>query len=165
MEIGKTMQDALNGQINAELQSAYIYLSMCAYFQSIDLPGFASWMRHQAQEEVDHGMRIFDFVVDRGGRVTLTPLEQPPTEWKSPLEAFDAAYKHEQHVTQLIYRLVDQAAAEEDHATRQMLNWFVEEQVEEEATASEIVAQLKMAGEAGTALLMLDRKLASRGEG
>lgn len=165
MEIGQKMQSALNGQINAELHSAYVYLAMSAYFQSIDLPGFAGWMNHQAREEVAHAMRIFDFMVERGGRVKLATVEQPPADWKSPLDAFQAAYKHEQHITKLIHDLVDTAVAEKDHATRQMLDWFVAEQVEEEATAAQIVAHLERAGEAGTALLMLDRQLGQRGEG
>lgn len=165
MDISKKMADALNGQINAELYSAYVYLSMAAYFESIDLAGFATWMKGQAQEEVEHAMRIFNFVVDRGGRVNLSAIDGPETQWKSPLDAFQTAYKHEQHVTKLIHDLVDQAIQENDHATRQMLDWFVDEQVEEEATAAGIVAQLEMVGEAGTAILMLDRQLASRGEG
>ncbi len=163
MKISKKIETALNSQINAELHSAYVYLSMSAYFHSLDLPGFAAWMNHQAQEEVNHAMKFFNFVIERGGRVTLGAIAKPATQWTSPLEAFQTAYKHEQHVTKLIHKLADQAITEKDHATRQMLDWFVEEQVEEEATAAGIVAQLKMAGDAGTALLMLDRQLGARG--
>ncbi len=162
MQISDSMAEALNGQINAELYSAYVYVSMAAYFESVDLKGFAGWMTAQAQEEVAHAMKIYDFIHERGGRVTLTAIDAPQTEWESPLTAFEDAYKHEQHVTSLIHTLVEQALAENDHATKGMLDWFVTEQVEEEATASEIVAKLKMAGGHGAGLLMLDGHLASR---
>ena len=162
MQISDSMAKALNGQINAELYSAYIYASMAAYFESQDLKGFASWMTAQAQEEVAHAMKIYDFIHDRGGRVVLGAIDAPPSEWESPLAAFENALKHEQHVTSLIHGLVDQAAAENDHATKAMLEWFVTEQVEEEATAGEIVAKLKLAGGHGAGLMMLDGHLASR---
>ncbi len=162
MEISKSMAEALNGQINAELYSAYVYASMAAYFESVDLRGFAAWMTAQAQEEAAHAMKIYGFIIERGGRVKLAAIDGPPTEWQSPLAAFEAAYKHEQHVTSLIHALVSKAVDEKDYATKNMLDWFVDEQVEEEASASEIVAQLKMLGTEGPAVLMLDRELGKR---
>jgi ferritin len=165
MEISKKMAEALNGQINAELYSAYVYLSMSAYFESEDLKGMASWMKAQAQEEVAHAMKIYNFVHERGGRVKLLPIEGPATDWDGPLAVFEAALKHEQHVTGLIHELVSKATAEKDYATKNMLDWFVDEQVEEEATASAIVAKLKMSGGEGPALLMLDAQLGAREAG
>ncbi|MGD8698397.1 MAG: ferritin [Gemmatimonadales bacterium] len=162
MQISKTMEEALNSQINAELYSAYVYASMAAYFESVDFKGFAMWMTAQAQEEVAHAMKIYNFIIERGGRVKLAAIDGPPTEWQSPLAAFEAAYKHEQHVTSLIHGLVAKAVEEKDYATQNMLVWFVDEQVEEEASASEIVAQLRMLGTEGPALLMLDRELGKR---
>ncbi|RLI72176.1 ferritin [Archaeoglobales archaeon] len=160
--IKDTILEALNKQINAELYSAYLYLSMSAYFESINLKGFANWMMVQAKEEVTHAMRIYDYVVERGGRVKLTAIEQPPTEWKSPLDAFEAAYNHEVKVTQMINELVDLALKEKDHATYNMLQWFINEQIEEEASADEIVQKLKLVGNERSALFMVDRELAQR---
>lgn len=159
------VQKALNDQINAELYSAYIYLSMAAHFAGQDLNGFASWMKHQAQEEVSHAMRIFNYVYDRGGQVSLKAIDGPPTEWDSPLAAFEAAYKHEQHVTKLIHELAALSDSENDYATRNMLDWFIDEQVEEEATADTIVQRLKLAGDNPGALLLLDRELGERQHG
>jgi len=156
------MQDALNKQINAEFEASYLYMSMSAYFESINLPGFANWMKIQAQEELTHAMKIFRFVNERGGRVLLTAVAKPETEWKAPLNAFEDALAHEQKVTAMIDNLVDIAMEEKDHASRSMLNWFVDEQVEEEANASEIVEKLKLIGDKGHGLLMLDRDLATR---
>jgi ferritin len=156
------MESVLNNQVNAELYSAYLYLSMAAYFQSVDLPGFATWMRVQAQEEVVHAMKIYDFIGERGGRVTLTAIEEPPTEWDSPLAVFEQAYAHEQKVTGLINGLVDTAESLKDHATRSFLSWFVDEQVEEEASADAVVRRLKLAGESGSGLFMIDRELGQR---
>ena len=158
----ETIQDALNKQINAELYSAYLYLSMSSYFESINLKGFANWMRVQAQEELGHAMRMYDYVVERGGRVILDTIEKPPSEWKSPLDAFEAVYNHETKVTGLINDLVELALKERDHATYNMLQWFVNEQVEEEASADEIVQKLKLVGDEGRALFMIDRELAQR---
>ncbi len=158
----ETVQDALNDQINAELYSAYLYLSMEAYFESIDLKGFANWMRAQAQEEMVHAAKIFDFVNERSGRVSLKPIEGPPSEWSSPLEVFKAAYDHECHVTELINKLVDLAREQSDHATYNFLQWFVAEQVEEEASTDEVVQQLKLVGDQGHGLFMIDRELAQR---
>jgi ferritin len=156
------LQDAMNKQINAELFSAYIYLSMSAYFEDKTLRGFANWMRVQAQEEVGHAMRFYDFIVDRLGRVLLEPIAKVPTEWPSTLAAFESAFKHEQKVTGMINDLMALAIAEGDHAAASFLKWFVDEQVEEESQADEIVQQLKLAGDNGAALLILDREMASR---
>ena len=160
--VTKKMVEALDHQINAELYSSYLYLSMSAYFQDISLKGFANWMRVQAQEELDHAMKIHDYVLELGKKVELLAIEKPPNEWDSPLDAFDEVYKHEQQVTGLINKLVDTAIAEKDHATNNMLQWFVAEQIDEEASANEIVQKLKLIGEDGRGLLILDRELAER---
>ena len=160
--IGKKMQDALNEQVNAELYSAYLYLSMVAYFESVNLPGFATWMRVQTQEEVVHAMKIYDYVNERGGRVILKPIDGPPAEWKSPLDAFEAAYKHEQKVTGLINGLVNLAIEEKDHAANMFLQWFVSEQVEEENSADTIVQKLKLMADAPGGMYMLDKEMGQR---
>ena len=160
--IGRQMQDALNGQCNAELYSSYLYLSMSSHFLAGGLPGFANWMRVQAQEELVHAVKFFDFVGGRGGRALLAPIEAPPAEWPSPLAVFEAAYRHEQKVTGLINGLVDLSLRESDHATNIFLQWFVTEQVEEEASALDVVQRLKMLGESRDGLFMLDRELATR---
>ncbi|MHB8900285.1 MAG: ferritin [Thermoguttaceae bacterium] len=156
------MEAALNNQINAEYYSAYLYLSMASYFDSINLPGFANWMRIQHQEEMVHALKFFDFVAERKGRVQLKAIEGPQTEWESPLAAFDGTVAHEQHVTSLINKLVDLALSESDHATNNFLQWFVAEQVEEEATADGIVQQLRLMKDAPGGLFMLDRELGQR---
>lgn len=157
----ENMDKALNGQVNAELYSSYLYLSMEAYFEDKGLGGFAHWMRVQAQEELFHAMRIYDHIGERGGRVVLDQIKAPPKEWDSPLAVFEAVYGHEQLVTGLINKLVDLAIEEKDHATNNFLQWFVKEQVEEEATASEIVEKLKLASE-GNGLFMMDKELGQR---
>ena len=156
------IQDACNKQINAELFSSYLYLSMAAYFESKDLPGMASWMRVQAQEEVVHAMKFFGFVNERRGRVILKSIGSPKTDWDSPLHVFEAAFKHECGITGLIDNLVDLAVSEKDHATQALLQWFVTEQVEEEATADAVVAKLKMVGDDSMGLIMLDKELGAR---
>ncbi len=125
----------------------------------------ANWMTFQAQEEVAHAMKIYNHIVERGGRVKLAAIDGPPTEWKSAVDVFESAYKHEQHVTKLIHDLVALAIQENDYASKSMLDWFVDEQVEEEATASAIVAQLKMIGDNAAALFMLDKELGQRQAG
>jgi ferritin len=160
--ISKKMEEALNEQVNAELYSAYLYLSIESYFKSLNLNGFANWMRVQTQEEVMHAMKIYDFVNERGGRVILKAIEGPPTEWDSPLAVFEAVYVHEQKVTGLINDLVDLAIKEKDHATNSFLQWFVNEQVEEESSADEVVQQLKMMENAPGGMFMLDRELGQR---
>jgi ferritin len=156
------METALNNQINAEYYSSYLYLSMAAYFDSVNLPGFANWMRIQQQEELLHALKFFDFVSERNARVKLTAIEGPETEWDSPLAVFEATLAHEQHVTGLINKLVDLALAESDHATNNFLQWFVAEQVEEEATADGILQQLRLMKDAPGGLFMMDRELAQR---
>jgi len=160
--ISKKMEKALNEQVNAELYSAYLYLSMEAYFKSLNLNGFANWMRVQTQEEVSHAMKIYGFVDERGGRITLKTIEGPQTKWDSPLAVFKDIYKHEQKVTSLINDLVNLAIEEKDHATNTFLQWFVNEQVEEEASADQVVQQLKMMEKAPGGMFMLDRELAQR---
>ncbi len=160
--LSEKILEALNEQINAEFYSAYLYLAMSAYFEAKNLKGFANWMRVQAQEETTHAMRIYDYVVERGGRVKLMVIEQPPAEWSSPLEAFEAAYNHEVKITGMINKLVNLAMEEKDHATYNMLQWFVAEQVEEEASTDEIVQKLKMLGKDSRGILMIDRELAQR---
>ena len=160
--ISQQIQDAFNEQLNAELYSAYLYLSMSAYFESINLKGFSNWMRCQAQEEMVHAMKFYGFVNDRSGRVVLSAIEGPPVKWESPLSAFEDAYKHEQKVTGLINGLVDLALKEKDHAAGTFLQWFVTEQVEEEASADGVVQKLKLAGGQGAALFMIDAELATR---
>ena len=160
--ISKKMEEALNEQVNAELFSAYLYLSMEAYYKAQNLNGFANWMRVQTQEEVSHAMKIYEFINERGGRVILKAIEGPETEWGSALDVFNAVYEHEQKVTGLINNLVDLAIKEKDHATNSFLQWFVNEQVEEEASADGIVQQLKMMEQAPGGMFMLDRELGQR---
>ena len=160
--INKKMQDALNEQVNAEFYSAYLYLSMAAYFESTSLPGFATWMRVQTQEELLHGMKIYDYVNERGGRVTLKSIGEPQTEWESPLAAFEAAYGHEQKVTGLINGLVNLAVEEKDIAANTFLQWFVDEQVEEEESAETVVNKLKLAADASDGMNMLDNEMGQR---
>lgn len=162
--LSKKMEDALNQQINAELYSSYLYLSMAAHFHSVNLPGIANWMEVQAKEENGHGMKLYGYVHDRLGRVALKAIAAPETEWASPLAAFQAVAEHEQKVTGMINKLVEQARDEKDYATDSMLTWFVSEQVEEEASADAIVQQLKMIKDSGSGLLMLDKALAKRGK-
>ena len=156
------MQKALNGQMIAELYSSYLYLSMHAYFKSVNLDGFANWMYYQTQEELTHAMKLYDFICQRGGRVQLAQIEAPPGEWNSPLAVFEATLAHEQKVTGLINDLVEVAHEERDHATQIFLQWFVSEQVEEEESVGGVLEQLKLMGEAQGGLFMIDRELAKR---
>jgi len=160
--IDEKMQEAINKQLNAELYSSYLYLSMSAYFQSVNLGGFANWMRVQAKEELAHAMKFYDYVNERGGRVMLQSVEEPPSDWDSPLAVFEHVYRHEQKVTGMINKLVDLAVEARDHATNNFLQWFVSEQVEEEASADEVVQKLKLVGDAASGLFMIDRELAQR---
>jgi len=160
--INEKMEKAINKQINAELYSAYLYLSMSAYFESINLSGFANWMKIQAQEEVSHAMKFYAYLFERGGRVTMTSIDAPKTAWSSPLSAFEDVYQHEQKVTGLIHNLMNLALAEKDHASVSMLRWFVDEQVEEESSADAIVEKLKLVGEKGRGIFMLDQQLGQR---
>ena len=162
MKISKKMEDMLNEQINQELNAGYLYLSMAAFLEDESLPGFASWMKLQAEEEKEHAMKIFDFVHERGGRVTLKAISAPKSNWKSVEEAFVDAYAHEQKVTDLIYMLVDAANKERDYATTRMLDWFVNEQVEEEDSASSILDKIRMVKGSKAGLLYLDKELGKR---
>ena len=156
------MQKALNDQINAEMWSSYLYLSMSAYFEDKGLPGFANWMRVQADEENMHAMKFFDYINERSGRVHLQPIAEVQVEWKSTLDAFEDTLKHEQKVTSLINNLMDIAIEERDHATQSFLKWFIDEQVEEEASVNEILDQLRLVESTGNGLFMLDREMKTR---
>ncbi len=160
--LSKKLQDALNEQIKHEIYSAYTYLSMVAYFEAENLRGFAHWMRLQRLEELEHAMKIFDFVIDRGGRVELQAIEKPPAQFKSPLDAFEKALAHERKISGLIHKLYDQAVKENDYPTQVMLHWFIDEQVEEEKSASEVVDQLQMIGNNVAGLFILDARLGER---
>lgn len=160
--LSKKMEKALNDQINAELFSAYLYLSMAAYFERLNLPGFANWLRIQDKEETAHGMIFFNYLNERGGIVELQAIEKPAFDWKSPIKVFEEILEHEQKVTALINNLVDIAIQEKDHATNNKLQWFVAEQVEEEANVSAILGQLTLVDGMGQGLLQLDRELKTR---
>jgi len=163
MEIGTRMQDAINHQIREELASAYIYLSMSAYLESLTLPGMAHWMRLQSQEELAHALKFFDHIVERGGRVVLEGLNTPPLEFSGPLEVFEKALDHERYITGRIHELYGMAMEAKDFASLGLLQWFVDEQVEEEANATQIVETLRRVGDKGHALVMLDVQLGKRG--
>jgi len=160
--LSKKIENAINKQINAELWSAYLYLSISAHFESINLGGFANWMRVQAQEELGHAMKFYHHVIERRGRVTVAAIAAPSISWKSPMNAFEDAFKHEQKVTGMINDLANMAAGEKDHATANMLQWFIDEQIEEELSTDAIVQKLKMIGTNTGGLYMLDRELAQR---
>jgi ferritin len=162
--IGKAMQDAINDQINKELYSSYLYLSMAAYFEEENLPGFAHWMRVQEGEEREHGMKFYEHVIERGGRVQLKAIDAPGTDWKTSLELFNEVAAHEAKVTASINALYELALKEKDYPAQVLLQWFINEQVEEEKNAAEIVANLQLIDARGTAVLMLDHTLAKRGE-
>lgn len=160
--IDEEIQEALNDQINAELYSAYIYLSMAADLGDRGLDGFETWMHSQAIEEVNHAMRLYQYLESRGGRVELEEIEKPKSKWDSPLQIFKDAYEHEQYVTGRINELADLAEEKNDRATLQMLQWFIDEQVEEEESAEEIVDRLEMVGDDSSALLMMDKEMGQR---
>ena len=158
----KQIEQAFNNHLNAEFFSAYLYLSMANYFAAENLDGMATWMRLQSEEERMHAMKFVDFINDRGGRVTLQQIDQPAIEWDSPLAAFQDAYDHECLISGKINALVDMANKENDHAAHNFLQWFVSEQVEEEATAQRIVEQLKRVGDNPVGLMIIEQQLASR---
>jgi ferritin len=160
--VPKKIEDAFSEQIKFELESAYIYLSMAAYLDAEALAGMGMWMRAQVQEEVTHAMRFYKHIVERGGHVKLHPLAVPPQDWKSPLAAFEAAYEHEKFITAKIDGLVKLAGAEGDHASGTLLQWFVDEQIEEESSTSKVAQDLKLVGNDGRGILMLDRELGQR---
>jgi ferritin len=160
--LSKKLEEALNKQVTAEFYSAHLYLSMSAYFSEKNLPGFANWMNVQYQEESSHALKLYNYIIDRGGKVTLEKIDAPPVEWKSLLDVVEETYKHEQHVTSLINDLVDLAIHEKDHATVNLLQWYIAEQVEEEANVGSLLEDVKMASESSSAILMLDRELRGR---
>lgn len=160
--IKKTVEEAINLQINRELYSSYLYLSMAAYYEKINLPGFANWMRVQAKEENDHAMKFFDYLLERGGEVKLLTIDAPKTEWDTPLQIFEEAYEHEQKVTAWINELADLAVKESDHATQILLHWFITEQIEEEANSSKLVEKMKLIADSKPGIFMIDAELATR---
>ncbi|MBP7050854.1 MAG: ferritin [Phycisphaerae bacterium] len=160
--LNEKMEKALNDQINEELYSSYLYLSMAAWFESENLPGCAAWMQAQAREENGHAMKFFKFINERRGRVALQAIQKPVQEWKSALAAFEASLNHEQHITACIDKLMNLAVSQKDYASVGLLQWFVNEQVEEEANVDAIVQRLKMAEKAPGALFMLDHALGER---
>ncbi len=162
--ISAKMSDLLNAQMNREFFNSKLYLSMATYFYSINLDGFAQWMENQATEETGHAMRLYKHLQERGARILLSAVDAPPTEWKSPLAAFEDAYKHECKVSKEFDELVAKAQAAKDNATVNFLQWFIEEQVEEEASVDNVVQKLKMANNSAGPLMMLDQKLGMRGK-
>ena len=160
--ISKSLNKAINEQINREVFSEYLYLAMSGWFSAQNLDGFANWMMVQAQEEHDHGMKFFNYILERGGEVELLAIAKPDKTFKNPLNAFKMALDHERYVTKSINELMDLAIKEKDHAAKSFLQWYVDEQVEEESTTDKLVNQIKMAGDNVHGLFMLDRELASR---
>ncbi len=156
------VREAMEDQIGHEFSAAYLYLSMSASFDATNLSGFARWMRAQAAEEQVHALKFFDFLLDRGESIRLPAIEEPPHAFNSPLDTFEQALEHEKRVTSSIHDLYDLAVSEQDYPAQVLLNWFVNEQVEEEKSATEIVERLRMAGEDSAALLMLDKELGER---
>jgi ferritin len=161
--LSPNMQDALAAQVNQEFFSSYLYLSMSVFFERLSLPGFAKWMRIQSSEEQSHGMKMLDHVLDRGGAVSLQAIERPDADFKSVQDVFERAVAHEKKVTANINNLYAQAMKENDFASMEMLQWFVKEQVEEEKNATLILEQLKMVGDKGSSLVMLDHRVGKRG--
>ncbi len=160
--LSTNMQNALNAQMNAEFYSSYLYLAMAANFEVADLPGMASWMTLQADEEAMHAKKFYRYLLDRDGRVHLGAIDAPKESWSSPLDVFENALAHERHVSQSINALVDLALKEQDHATNNFLQWFVAEQVEEEATVRDVCSRLKLVGDDGRGLFLIDQELAGR---
>ena len=160
--LNKKLEEALNAQINAEFWSAYLYLSMSSDMSDKGMAGVANWFAIQFKEEQDHAMKFFNYVISRGGKVTLKPIEKVDTEWKSPLAAFEQTLQHEEKVTSLINDLYSLAEQEKDYATQSLLKWFIDEQVEEEENAKAIIDTLKLIGDNGYGLYQLDKELATR---
>ena len=160
--ISKKMNEVFNGQVNAELYSSYLYLSMSSWFSEKSLSGFAGWMRAQAQEELFHSIKILDYILERGGNVQLEIIEKPKGSWSSPLEIIQETAGHEAKVTGLINDLVDVALEERDHAANIFLQWFVAEQVEEEASVGEVVEKMKMIGDDSAGMFAMDMEMGKR---
>jgi ferritin len=164
-QLSEKMADALNGQINLELSSAYGYLAMSTYCSEANLPGATKWLRLQWEEELAHATRLIDYMAERGSHVALRSIPQPSEQFSSLLDVFEGVLKHEQEVTQSIHRIYDLAAQEKDYATQTLLQWYVTEQIEEENEPAEIISWLKVAGDSGAGLLMVDRRLGERQAG
>lgn len=162
MKINDHLQNELNEQVNRELFSGYLYLSLATWFDKRGLSGFSHWMKRQALEEKDHGMKIYEYVYDRDGDITLKQIDEPPTRWETIKEAFNAAYLHEQYITREIHRIMDMARNEKDFATVTFLQWFVTEQVEEEKSVKEILDKIEFLGDNTQGILMLDKELKER---
>jgi ferritin len=162
--ISKTIQDAINDQIKAEFYSSYLYLSMAAYCESINFKGFAKWFRKQAEEEKGHAYRFYNYIIDRGGRVILQGLDTPPADFKSIMDIYQKSLDHEREVTRRINRIYEMAVNEKDFATQEHLNWFVKEQVEEEASVTEILEQVRLVEGKPGSLLYIDRHAGKRGD-
>ncbi len=162
MKINKKVEDVLNKQVNAELWSAYLYLSMSAWCERQGLKGFANWMRVQFQEETSHALKIYDYILNRSGEINLQPIAAVERSWKNVLELFEATYNHECAVSEMITSCYETALAEKDHATAGMLQWFIDEQTEEESNALEIIDQIKLVGDKGDGIFFIDKELASR---
>jgi ferritin len=160
--IKKEVLDALNAQINAESYSAYMYLSMAAYFENMGLPGFANWMKVQYQEEAAHALKFFNYVTDRGGKVVLKAIDQVPVDFEGVVDVYEKTLEHENRVTDLINNLMDVAVKASDHASQSFLKWFVDEQVEEESNVEKILATLKLINGQGNGIFMMDRELGQR---
>ncbi len=162
MKINKNVEEILNKQITAELWSAYLYLSMSAWCETKGLKGFANWMRIQFQEETTHALKIYDYVLSRSGEIKLAPITEVENSWNNLLHVFEETYKHECLVTDMIAKCYEVAVSEKDHATASMLQWFINEQTEEESNVLEIIDQLKLVGEKGEGIYLLDKELATR---
>ena len=163
--ISKKLMDLMNEQINHEIYSSYLYLSMSAYFQSASLPGFAEWMMIQSQEEYGHGMKFFKHIIERSGQVKLEAVDKPKSDFKNPADVMKRVLEHEEKVTSLVNGLYELAVKEKDYPGQVMLHWFITEQVEEEKNAAEVIHLLKQVGDAPAGLIMLDRQLAARKAG
>ena len=160
--LSKSIQDAINDQINKELFSSYLYLAMSSYYAESNLSGFASWMRVQSTEEYGHAMKFYGYVIERNGHVELAPIDKPQAKFKSPVDVFRQVLDHEQKVTAMINKLYELATKEKDYPTQIMLEWFITEQLEEEKSAGDILEQLKMIGDSPVSIVMMDRQLAAR---
>ena len=160
--MNKEIEKAINKQLNAEIYSASLYYAMAAYFEALSLKGFSRWLRVQALEELTHVQRFFAYVHERGGKIGMQPVKGPPTEWSSPLEAFDAVYDHEVKVTGMINGLMDLAIKHSDHATANFLQWFIKEQVEEESSADTVRQKLRLVDKTEGGLFMLDQEMNQR---
>ena len=160
--LSKKIEKALNEQLNKEMYSAYLYMSMSAHSTSIGLSGFANWFMVQYHEEMEHAMKIYNYINEQGGKVKLMAIDEPPSVFKGPMDMFQKTLKHEQFITKSINDLMDLAIKEKDHATQIFLQWFVTEQIEEEGNDNEIIDKLKLAGDKGNGLFMIDKELGAR---